>query len=75
MGELPVDFFGERALLQHNNDTPDGFLERRHENIDQPADSRFRQVEIDSIFINRRATGLHLLDQGQERREGHDEIG
>ncbi len=68
VGELPVHFFGQRALLQHDDDAVLKFWQGRHENIDElirragPA-----EAEFDAVAVEGGAGRLDLFDEIEQR--------
>ena len=75
MSQLPVYFFGNCTLLQHNCDSVVGLRQWRNEYIHVVSIADPRRGNIDLIAVDGCAIAQRLRDQGQNGRVGWNQVG
>ena len=64
MGQLAIDFLGNRTRLQRDHHAHVGFRQGRGMNIDEMA-AHARRIQRQAVFRDCIAGGVHLIDQGE----------
>ena len=66
MRQLPVHLVGDAALLQHHDDMARPLGNRSDMKIDLAVAAHPWRAEVHLVFVDRRAAGSNLIDQGQQ---------
>ena len=75
MRQLALDHLRHRALVQHEEHVARFFRQRAAVDVDELCAGEPRGRDLDPIFVDGRARGLHLLDKSQQWAAESNDVG